>query len=255
MGRVQVLVAAMNQIDHSLLSKMNIQSDAIVANQCSFNSIERFKWSSCQYEILYLNFNERGVGLNRNNALMRATGEFCIFADDDVTYVNNYTDIIEHCFDKYTTADVIVFNVKEENTSRYVIKKVHRVRLYNCMRYGAVRIAIRKDRIKKNGVFFNLCFGGGTEYSAGEDVLFLVECIKKGLKVVAVPITIVELKNSRESTWFHGYNEKFFRDHGMLFETVSKRYRKILCLQDAIRHSKKYGIPWYKAYTLMLDQK
>ena len=49
MGRVQVLVAAMNQIDHSLLSKMNIQSDAIVANQCSFNSIERFKWSSCQY--------------------------------------------------------------------------------------------------------------------------------------------------------------------------------------------------------------
>ena len=41
---VQVLVAAMNQTDHSLLDKMNIDSDVIVGNQCTFNSIEKFMY-------------------------------------------------------------------------------------------------------------------------------------------------------------------------------------------------------------------
>ena len=74
--KVQVLVAAMHQKDHALLEKMNIQSDAIVANQCDFNSVEDFEWNG--HKIRYLNFAERGVGLNRNNALMRANGDICL---------------------------------------------------------------------------------------------------------------------------------------------------------------------------------
>ena len=72
MKKVQVLVAAMNQHDYSLLDKMNIQSDVIVANQSDFNRVDVFDYKGNQ--AIYLNFEERGVGLNRNNALMRATG-------------------------------------------------------------------------------------------------------------------------------------------------------------------------------------
>ena len=82
--KVQVLVAAMHQKDHSLLEKMNIRSDAIVANQCDRNEFEDFTWNG--HKIRYLSFAERGVGLNRNNALMRATGDICLFADDDMRY-------------------------------------------------------------------------------------------------------------------------------------------------------------------------
>ena len=71
---VQVLVAAMNQTDHSLLDRMNIQSDAIIGNQCDYNSVEKFEYDG--HSITYLNFAERGVGLNRNNALMRATADY-----------------------------------------------------------------------------------------------------------------------------------------------------------------------------------
>ena len=81
---IQVLVAAMNQKDHSLLEKMNIKSNAIIGNQCDYNSIEKFKYKD--YDIVYLNFAEKGVGLNRNNSLMRATGDICLFADDDMIY-------------------------------------------------------------------------------------------------------------------------------------------------------------------------
>jgi hypothetical protein len=44
MSKVQVLIASMNQVDHSLLSKMNIQTDAIVGNQCDKNEIETFTY-------------------------------------------------------------------------------------------------------------------------------------------------------------------------------------------------------------------
>ena len=63
---IQVLVAAMNQDDHSLPQKMNLKCDAIIGNQCNRNSIEESEWKG--NKIKYLNFNERGVGLNRNNA-------------------------------------------------------------------------------------------------------------------------------------------------------------------------------------------
>ena len=79
---VQVLVAAMNQDDYSILDKLNIQSDVIVGNQCEHNSIKEFEYKG--YKAVFLNFAERGVGLNRNNALMRAAGDICLFADDAV---------------------------------------------------------------------------------------------------------------------------------------------------------------------------
>ena len=66
---VQVLVATMNQNDHSLIKKMNIKSDAIVGNQADFNLVERFKYKD--NDITYLNFDEKGWGspfiYNRNS--------------------------------------------------------------------------------------------------------------------------------------------------------------------------------------------
>lgn len=74
---LQVLVATMHQTDHSLLEKMNIQSDAIVVNQCNRNEVERFMYNG--HQILWMSLNERGIGLSRNTALMRATADIILF--------------------------------------------------------------------------------------------------------------------------------------------------------------------------------
>ena len=58
--KLQVLVAAMNQVDHSLLDKMNIKSDVIVGNQCNYNSVEFFDYNG--FNAKYYNFNEREIG-------------------------------------------------------------------------------------------------------------------------------------------------------------------------------------------------
>lgn len=250
MPKIQVLVATMYQDDHSLLEKMNIRSDAIIGNQCDKNSIEYFNWNN--HKITYLNFAERGVGLNRNNTLMRAENNICLFADDDMVYEDNYVDVVLKAFDSYTDADVIIFNLKESNSTRYIIKKTVKVNRFNFLRYGAPRIAIKLNSIKKHAIYFNQCFGGGTDHCAGEDNLFLAACIKQKLKIYAVPLYIATLTNNRESTWFTGYDNKYLQDKGYLFYIISKRWWHFMCFQDAIRHQKRYTMSWYTAYKQML---
>ena len=252
MMNIQVLIATMNQNDHSLLNKMNIQSDAIVANQSNYNQIENFIYKG--HKIKYLTFNEIGVGLNRNNALMRATNEISIIADDDLIYVDDYVDIVKKSFTENPTADVIIFNLNESKQERYIIKKKFKVGFNNYMRFGAARIAFRTKSITKSGITFNLHFGGGAEYSAGEDVLFLNDCLRKGLKIIAVPVSIACLTETRKSTWFNGYTDKFFIDKGFLFASISKRWAWFLSLQFCLRRRKmfKNDKSWMEAFKLML---
>jgi glycosyltransferase involved in cell wall biosynthesis len=248
--RIQVLVAAMNQKDHSLLQKMNIQSDVIVGNQCDRNSIEEFEYNG--HSATYLNFAERGVGLNRNNALMRATGDICLFADDDMVYVDNYCSAVQDAFNQLSDADVIAFNLKEKKTKRYVIEKVEKVSYFNYLRYGTARVAVKLGSIRENGIYFNQCFGGGTEHCHGEDNIFLTDCLKAGLKIYAIPVTIAELTEERMSTWNSGYDLKYIQDQGHLYKAISKKFWKVLCLQDCIRRCRRdYGTSFVKSYRIM----
>lgn len=249
---LQVLVVTMNQEDHSLLEKMNIDSNALIANQCNRNEVEKFDYRG--YSIKYLSYAEKGVGLNRNNALMRATSEVCLLADDDIVLRDNYRDIILESFKENSDADVIIYNLEEEAPKRFITKEKMKIGYLNYMRFGAARIAFRTRSITKNGISFNLHFGGGAQYSAGEDTLFLRDCLKNKLKIIALPITIGKIEEDRPSTWFNGFNDKYFIDRGALFAAISRKWARILCLQFLIRHRKmfKTDMDVRKAYRFMV---
>lgn len=114
--RLQVLISTMHQKDHSLLDKMNIQSDAIVVNQCDRNEIENFEYAG--HNILWMSLNERGVGLSRNTALMRADADIVLFADDDVVYDDGYEKKVIESFEKFKEKDILIFRVESTNKER-----------------------------------------------------------------------------------------------------------------------------------------
>lgn len=250
----EVLITTVNNSGiERLLEQMNIQTNACVGNQCNTNSVEKIIWKN--KEIKIYSFKEKGVGLNRNNILMRSDADICILGDDDMEFVDGYELIVENAFKNNPEADVIIFNLEEEIVRRYVIRNKFSVNYLNFSRFGAARIAFRRKPIFFNGIFFNQCFGGGCQYSHGEDTLFLLACLKARLNIVALPLTIAKLKES-ESTWFSGYHEKYFFDQGILFYAISKKYYRLLCLQDIIRHKKEYGIrksEILKYYNIMIE--
>lgn len=232
----QVLLATMNQQDDSVLNRMKVLSDVLVCNQTSGSFFYR-EYKKNAYNVKWYDFCERGVGLNRNNALMRADAEICLIADDDVEYYDNYQELIVQEFKKHPEADMILFNVENHG---HKTKKFERIRQHNCGRFGGVRIAFRRLPVIKNAISFNLLFGGGARFSAGEDNMFIRDAIRKGLKVYASPITILRLNDSRESTWFKGYTDKFFSDLGTSYCFHYGRLARICVIIQLIRHRKEF---------------
>lgn len=249
-----MLVATMHQTDHSLLERMNIKTDAIVGNQCDRNEIEDFEWNG--HKIKYLSFAERGVGLNRNNALMRADADVCLFADDDVVYYDDYAEKIEKAFTDKPDADIIVFNFKMSRGGGKVFDTVTRSRKVGkrgVTSYGAPLIAFRTARVKYKNVVFHRMFGGGTEFSCGEDTIFLQDCVKSGLRVYTDATTLGTIDNG-ESTWFHGYTDKFFVDKGVLYRCIFGRMSKPFTVYHIVKHKNLYAsVGLKKALRLMLE--
>lgn len=237
--QIQVLVASLNQSDHSLVKKMNIHTDAIIGNQCDYNSVEDFQIDD--NNIKYLNFNERGVGLNRNNALMRATGDILVFADDDEILVDNYDSIIKKAYAQLPDADAIIFNIvtSAEDKEHRRDSKIRRARIYNCLNYGAPRITVLNNSVKKHNITFHSQFGGGAIYSSGEDSLFIGDMISNKLKVYIYPAVIAYVDQTT-STWFKGYNEKYFYDKGVFFAALAAKFGRLLCLLLLFKNRKRY---------------
>ncbi len=253
-NNLQVLAVTMNQTDRELLSKMNIQSDAMVGNQTDTVAKTVFDYNGNKIE--WFDWDERGVGLNRNNLLMRASADIILFADDDVVYDDGYRETVLKAFEEHPEADMIIFNVipMPESINPCRITKWHRIRWYNCLKYGAVRLAVRLSAMRESNVFYTLLFGGGAKYSSGEDSLFLMDCIKSGMRVYGYPADIGKVY-FESSSWFKGFNEKYFHDKGIFFYFLSKRFSRLLCLQYCVRCAKLFSSYCQpkKAYSLMVE--
>ena len=234
---VQVLASVMEQNLEEIAERMQLDSDAVIVNQC-----DRLDYREMTYRghlIRFYSFPERGVGRSRNEAVMRADGDICLFSDQDIVYRPGYAESIVKEFENNPDADMILFNIEiDESRRTYHITERKRVRWYNCGRYGAVSFAVRKSSLLKSGVTFSLLFGGGAEYSNGEDSLFLKDFMKKGFKVYTAPVTIGR-EEAGESTWFSGYNEKFFYDRGVLYRYLYGRLAWVMALRFLLVHREK----------------
>ncbi|MFR0819376.1 MAG: glycosyltransferase family A protein [Lactococcus lactis] len=115
--------------DMSLLEKMNIQTNAVVINQTP-NISENFSYKQ---QVIndrtwkFYSMSEKGVGRSRNNALMRASDDIIVMADEDEVFVDGYEKIINEAYSKYPDADMIIFNVRVHKKSSKLQKRKNKV--------------------------------------------------------------------------------------------------------------------------------
>ena len=89
--KVEVLASVMNTTLPETVEHMNLQSDAVIINQCDRLAYEEMKIAGHggsaeadpreEYLIRYYSFPERGIGRSRNEAILRAEGDICLFSD------------------------------------------------------------------------------------------------------------------------------------------------------------------------------
>ena len=239
---LEVLLSVMN-LNKSDLDKMNIRCKCTVINQCSKTGFSKYK----NFDIY--SYNEKGLAVSRNRGLEHVTGDIVILCDDDVVYNDNYEKIIIDEFKKNKNADIIIFNIESPNRKIRINKKNKRLHFYSMLTYSSQRIAFKRDSVI--GIKFNTLFGAGSRFSCGEEALFLVECLNKGLNIYSNN-NYIGVVNHTSSTWFNGYNEKFFFDRGALFTAINPKIKNILMCQYLIRHKEvRKNINFFEAFRIM----
>ncbi len=217
MGKFQILCVTMNQVDFSRIHGMNIHSDVVFANQADATEYSEANFENNTAKMITT--NTLGVGINRNLALLYATADICLFADDDMHYVDGLENIILKEFERLPQADAIVFNVISSNDERPQLQntKTKRMRFYSKNPYGTFRVAVKLDIIRKKNIWFSTLFGGGSKYLSGEDSLFINDMRRNKLRIY-LSDRLIGTVNQDASTWYRGYDAPFFYSKGVFLK-------------------------------------
>jgi len=243
----------MHQTDKSIIKHIGLECDAVVVNQCDCDSIESFEHNG--RHITWINSTQRGLSRSRNMALVNSTADICLLVDDDEELEPGYTATIASAFERNLRASVIGFQVQGiESVFKTYAGGEGRVGFMRSMKMASVEIAIKRMDLIDNGIKFNEMIGAGTKYYMGEENAMLFNCLSKGLKIYYVPQVIgrVHIGNS---TWFNGFDAKYFHNRGAVFTAMSQKWSLLLIGQFAVRKYKLYKkeVSFTNALKLMLN--
>lgn len=242
MSKLQVLVTTMHQTDLSKYTQMNLQTDAVIANQADRNEILTEDIKGCNVQLVTT--STRGLSRNRNIALAHANqeAEYIMFSDDDLVFVSGYEKLILDEFESHPEAEVIRFNIHNLSDTRKItmrrIASFEKATRRNMSSSGVCGLVIRADVLKKYNLRFREDFGPGTENYCGEDTIFLMDMLKKKIRLYRSPVDIAGIDQS-ESSWFQGHNEKYFLTGGMVIGTIYPKMAYLIAIRSAYKAYKR----------------
>lgn len=224
--RVEVLISAMNVEDINFYKKFNLECDALIINQAGKNAYQEVYDDG--KKIRMITTDTKGLARSRNLALLNSTADIVIFADDDEVFEDGYLERVKDGFIEYPDVDFFVFKTIVYQDGKEIVKVTEEKNLsfYNCLRYGSVHFVFRRESLARANLYLPVMFGAGTELGSGEDSIFILSVIRSGLRVRTNKSLIAKVYND-DSTWFDGYNEKYFYDKGALARALFPRLYKL----------------------------
>lgn len=245
MSTFEILCVTTQQKDFSKIKEMNICCNVVFANQSDYTAYEEMEFNS--HKAKMVSTQTRGVGVNRNLALMYATADICLLADDDLIYRDDVEKIVLREFELHPDADIFIFNLESSDLTR---KQQHYLKTKKCgyftrMPWGGCRIAFRLNAVKKANLWFSSLFGGGCVFPEGEDSMWLLTAKRAGLTFYVSKETIANV-SFEQSSWFTGYDKKFFYGKGAYSYAVHRKTFKFWKWYLLIRYKNKGNIPFFE---------
>lgn len=210
MSKVSVLISCMYQRDTSIVQLSHVKGDAVVINQCNEKCVQHFPVEGG--EVCFVSTTERGLSRSRNMAIDAARSELCIISDDDEVFVEGYSKMLIHAFEQYPNADVIIFCV--DNANKIYAEKPYSVGFLKALKVASWQISFRLNSIVRAQVRFDEQMGSGTGHGSCEEIKFIFDCLRAGLRVQYVPITLARMNEGSESQWFKGFTPQYFFNRG-----------------------------------------
>ncbi len=184
-----------------------------------------------------INTKTKGISVNRNIGLEAAKNKnaWAIIADDDVSYVDGFQEIIQKSIAENPMTKLFRFKIfsdekayknYENDTFTLVRNSIKNRR--KLLTFSSIEIVFNTQIINNYQLKFNEDFGiGSGKYVGGEEILFLLEALQKKVQIQYIP--------------------QFLVQHP--FESSGKKYSEKLLQTFAILYKKVFGF-WAKPFIL-----
>ncbi|MDE7351175.1 MAG: glycosyltransferase [Muribaculaceae bacterium] len=132
----------------------------------------------------------KGLSVNRNIALSRASAPIVLISDDDVDYTKEGLLAIVDAFVRNTNVDIVTFRyASSSHTKHYPSAPCDLSTPEKGYFVTSFEIALRRESVQGK-IWFNENFGIGAAFPSGEEDIFLRDCLDAGLKGIYLPLTI-----------------------------------------------------------------
>lgn len=211
-----LLISCMHQNDTSIIERSNVQSDAVVVNQCDHDSINEFDFvnkdgRTCH--VKFINTTERGLSRSRNLAIRHAWADICLICDDDEILADDCEDSIIRAYSENPDAGLIAFALIRNDNGKQYPKERKMLGFKQILKTSSLQLTFSRNLIKKHGIMFDEKMGSGTGNGGGEENMFMFAVKKRKIKMLYYPHVIATV-NPGESQWFCGYNQRYFENLG-----------------------------------------
>lgn len=211
-----LLIACMNEKDTSIIERSNVQSDAVVVNQCDKNCVEEFDFvnkKGVKCHVKFINTTERGLSRSRNMAIHHAWGDVCQICDDDEFIDDDAESKILEAYGLHRSAGVITFSLVREDCNKKYPTKGYKINFIHALKTNSLQITFNRNIINGANISFDEKMGSGTGNGGGEENKFMLDCYRAGIEMHYLPVNIATVKPS-VSQWQFGYTAKWIENMG-----------------------------------------
>ncbi|MDO4336205.1 MAG: glycosyltransferase [Bacteroidales bacterium] len=203
-------------------------------------------------DVLLLRLDGVGLSRNRNNALRRCDADIVLFADDDLEYFPESFTRVREAFASRPDADVILFRFAGNSRKRYPEEPCP-VGLPFPKGYwvSSIETAVRRESV--GYLSFDEEMGlGAPFFTAGEDEMFVISAIKRGLRCWFENVEIC--RHDGESTGIRtDIADGTLRASGRIISIIYPRTVIPRILLKALRVSRRGKTAFPRALRLLLQ--
>ena len=207
--KLEVLMSCMGQTDVTLVRRAGLCGDVLMISQGG--TCGQWEFPTPHGTTRLFAVPGKGLTVSRNLAIAQAKGDVCLLCDDDEQFVPNYESLILNAYAQNPDADLIIF--KMTNYPARFPDAPRWLKGVDLMRVASWQISFNRQRLLSSGVRFDELLGAGSGNGAEEELKFLTDCRRAGLRILYLPIEIAAVAQCA-STWFHGFDATFFENRG-----------------------------------------
>lgn len=174
-------------------------------------------------DVFIYELSGKGLSRNRNNALRYAESDICFIADDDVEYDFDKLQELVNYYESNPEIDLITFKYRTKcNGKQYPVGSFDLRNKPNNFNISSIEISFKRKSVQGR-IFFNELLGlGSPKAGAGEDDIFILDCLDSGLKCCYLPITVVTHNDSTTGVR-DGGKERVIFSRGILTRIMHPR--------------------------------